>query len=448
MTTYPGVAPRTMVVDLEYCFTIVALLLVTGSFTPVFYVLLGDQSDSYTDSNPLKLATGIAVYLFAALLLLRHPGALIRTALDTPVIFAVLLLPLVSIAWSVDPSATLKRAVAHGLTVVFCMYIMTRIPQEKLLERLMLVCFLGGVASFLYALALPSQGITQSFPNQGSWEGIYGHKNELGRMASIAMLLCMSFSPSSRLLQKVRWATIAIFVFLLFMSQSRTNWVICFTGLCLLPVLRILEERRIAKWVRLLVLFLAIASIVFAATVGQDIILESLGRDSTLSGRESMWRGVHDIVAARYWPLGAGYGAFFTTNGAVDALATDYLEYWSKVPNHAHSGYWNTWADMCVPGELVLVIVLVQSLVRITRKVMNEPGRRVWTTWMLMLVLFLINNYSESVAFKHTDIAWVLLLLGLLYSGQHKSVAQRRPEREFRPAAMGPAALESHPARG
>jgi exopolysaccharide production protein ExoQ len=235
---------------------------------------------------------------------------------------------------------------------------------------------------------------------------------------------------------------------LLFLSSSRTNWVICITGLGLLPVLRILEERRIAKWVRLLILGLAIASIVFAATVGQDIILQGLGRDSTLSGRESMWRGVHDIVAARYFPLGAGYGAFFTTKGAVDALAANYLEYWSKVPNHAHSGYWNTWADMCIPGAIVLALVMIQCLVRVTRKVMNEPGRKAWTTWMLLLVLFMINNYSESVAFKHTDIAWVLLLLGLLYSGQRQGSTVWLPEREFRRPEMDAAvASEQRPAR-
>jgi hypothetical protein len=96
---------------------------------------------------------------------------------------------------------------------------------------------------------------------------------------------------------------------------------------------------------------------------------------------------------------------------------------------------------------IVLVILMIQCLVRLTRKVMNEPGRRAWTTWMLLFVLFMINNYSESVAFKHTDIAWVLLLLGLLYSSQRQPATVWLPEREFRRPETAAATLEQGSAR-
>ena len=48
-----------------------------------------------------------------------------------------------------------------------------------------------------------------------------------------------------------------------------------------------------------------------------------------------------------------------------------------------------------------------------------------------VFVLFLINNFSESVAFKHSDIAWILVLLAYIYAADPLKGMRRLPVVRF-----------------
>lgn len=424
------------VIDLEYCFQILALLLVTASLNPIFYIALGDNSDSYTDSNPMKLATSILIYLVAASILLLEQDSVVRLVRSSPIILVVIALPLMSVLWSVDPMTSLKRSLAHALTVLFCIYIVCRLSPQQFFERLLVVMFIGAAACFLYTATFPSQAITQGEVNRGAWAGIYLHKNDLGRMSSIAILLTASFRPSTRLLRAIRWLTLGGFVILLVMSESKTNAVVAAGGLGLLPVFAIAQKHKLATWVRLLILIVAAAILIFMATVGGQLILQSLGRDDSFSGRETIWRGVNAVVLENYFPLGAGYGAFFTERGAVQEMGV-FLQHWiMAVPTHAHSGYWQTWADMAVPGVSALAVLILTAAWRLFGRLLFDTNRGNWRTFTLMLFLFVVACFSETLAFKHSEVSWVLLMLGVLYARQPSIVISRIAERTEKQAAL------------
>jgi O-antigen ligase len=283
-----------------------------------------------------------------------------------------------------------------------------------MLKRLMFVFLIGGIASIFYSVLVPQFGVHFDAGNVGSWRGVYGHKNDLGRVSAIALIVSYFVQPSNQTERLYRLSTIAIFLLLLVMSQSRTNWLIMTAMAGFVPLLSLFRSRRLTFPLRiLLVLSFGLACVVLVVA-GADDLLAAVGRDETFSGRESLWEGVITVVSERYPTLGAGYGAFFSELGGVRELT--YLVAWGSIPDHAHNGYINVWADLGTVGLVTLVLFLVTTFAHLLRQSINEPDRAVWGALCALMFFFLLNNISSSVALKHSDIAWTAVLIASFYA--------------------------------
>jgi O-antigen ligase len=194
------------------------------------------------------------------------------------------------------------------------------------------------------------------------------------------------------------------------LSRSATSWLILSALVFLVPVAFLLRERRFTPGVRLLFASLLVVAAIGIASQGAGLALELLGRDFSFTGRTTLWRAVWDVVETRFPVLGAGYGAFFTPSGAVPDLAP-HLTHWGGVPNHAHSGFLDTLANLGWPGVAILGLLMLSSLCRVLDILLRRQASRVWIGVLAFQVLFLINNFSESSAFRHADPIWILFLV-------------------------------------
>lgn len=408
----------------EYWFTIFALLTLANALSPLFYDFFGSKSAEYTDVNPGRLANTLLVYAIAGGIAIRRIGATREVLARNPFLLMLFLLPLVSILWSADPSTTLRRAFAHLLTGCLCVYIVGSLSPEEFLRRLTLSFFIGGIASILYTIGSPYNAIHHGGGIGGSWKGVYAHKNELGRICSIALICAYFTAPLTIAQKRIRIATILLFVFLLIMSQSRTNWFIVAAMFGIVPLTNWLRNPRVAPGLRIFAFLLVSGGAVLVITLGADALLAAVGRDATFSGRATLWRGVQAIIDEKYPYLGAGYGAFFTRAGGIYQL-TPYLSAWSGIPNHAHNGFLDTRANLGLPGVILLAAFIVVTGKRLITRVMADTDRRVWGAFTALLFLFLINNFSSSVSFKHSDMAWVILVVIYAYCQPPRTTAPR-----------------------
>jgi O-antigen ligase len=422
-----GASSRALFIDVNWWYSIVALLLLTSSFNPVFYALTGADPGSY--NNPMKIAVSSVIYLVSVVLIVFDTGPVIRTLLRNPLVPLIFLLPLVSVLWSVDHGLTMKRALAHMLTGLFCIYAASRMTPEEFMRRLTVVFFIGGIASFLYVVAFPQLAIHQGGSTSGSLKGIYGHKAELGRMSVIAVVAAASCVAKTRPQFVIKWATFCMFILLVLLSQSRTNWLVLMALVCLIPMLRLLRLKRISIALRLAP-FIAIGiAVITVVAIEQEELLTLMGRDDTFSGRGTLWSSVISIAQAKFPYTGAGYGAFFSPAGGLNQLA-EMIGSWRGIPYHAHDGYIMTWIETGYAGLALLVIVICHLAYRLFKKITTEPDRRVWPAFACLLAFFLINNVANSVAFKHGDIAWALMIIGYCFTGA--------PSATYRTAATAP----------
>ncbi len=406
---------RVALVDLEYVYSILALLMLTGALDGIFNILAG--ADRETENNPIRILAGMLIYSISLLLVIRRPKMPATLLVKNSLLFAVLLLPLVSTVWSADAALTLKRAAAHSVTVVFCLYIASRYSIEELFRRLNIVFFIGAVASIVFIVAFPSLGIHHGGALDGSLKGIYGHKAELGRISVIAIIVTMFTVPLTRGQWVIKMSTLGMFILFVIFSQSRTNWAILCGVLCLIPMLTLLRMRRFSIGLRVAPFVVSGLGLIALVYFGWDFLLAAMGRDDSFSGRTTLWEGVISIKAKMYPYLGAGYGAFFSQNGAWKAMY-DFMGAWRLIPNHAHSGYLNTWADLGYPGVIVLGLVIVSHGYRVVLCLTREPDRLAWRALACYLLFFLVNNFAASEAFTHSDISWAFLIMSYCYTSK------------------------------
>jgi O-antigen ligase len=397
----------------ERAFIIVSLLLVTQALTPLI-ALGGTDADALGDSNTATMLSALAIYCVAFFLLMRRPIAMVDTARDDLLLLAMFLLPVASVVWSVDKSVSFRRVVALVMTGVYCIYIARRLSPRDFLRYLLLALFLGGIMSLAYTVIDPRDAIEHSAVNTGSWKGVYGHKAILGRIAALAVTVSVYVRPRHVWEGPMRWATIAMFIFLSVESQSRASWLMMLGGIGFMVLIAIVRNRRLSSGIKLTVAVLCGLAFVGLVVTSWDYLLADVGRDATYSGRTTLWTGAIAVANAHHPILGAGYRALWTATGA--AGVRDYIQDWFRVPSHGHNGYLDVWLELGYAGVALFAVFLVAMIVRLTRRILREPAEPVWAAFAIFFFVFILNNFSISVAFKHTDIAWICAILTGLYT--------------------------------
>lgn len=452
---YAGLPPPGRV---ERLFILVSLLLVTQALTPLI-ALGGSDADALGDSNTATMLSALLIYCIAFLYLMRRPMAMVDTARDDLLLLAMFLLPVASVIWSVDREISFRRVVALVMTGVYCIYIARRLSPRDFLRYLLLALFAGGVASLLYTAIDPHDAIEHGAVNTGSWQGVYGHKAILGRIAAVAVTVSVYVRPRFTWERVMRWATIAIFVFLSIKSQSRASWLMMIGGVAFMFLIAIVRNHRLSAGIKLSIAMLCGLSVVAMVAMNWVAILGDVGRDATYSGRTTLWTGAIAVANAHHPILGAGYKAFWTATGA--AGVRDYVQDWLRLPSHGHNGYLDVWLDLGYPGAVLFGLFLLVMITRLTRRILREPGEPVWAAFAIFFFVFILNNGSVSVAFKHTDIAWICAVLTGLYTrgcvDARLPVFSRGERRRLHvvmpaPSAVQPAyrprpVLRPHPAR-
>jgi exopolysaccharide production protein ExoQ len=425
--------------NLHYAFDIFAFLLLVSALDFLFYQVFGGRAENFGEVNGPRLMVSIGVYAIGLMLSFYRLMAIKKIFLNNLFFIPIFFLPLVSTIWSVDPGITIFRATAYLLSCTFGLYIISSMSPEEFFRKAMVATFIGGVLSLAWTVINPSDAIHMGGPNNGAWKGVYGQKNELGRIASIAIMMSYFAQPENVWQKYVRWANIGIYLFLVIMSDSKTNWLTLFAMLGFVPLTHWLRNPLTSPSLRIFAVAAGAAALTALVLANSSLILAAMGRDDTFSGRGTLWSGVSAIIASKYPVLGAGYGAFFTDAGGVWDLKT-YLRYWTSLPNHAHNGFLSVQADMGYPGLITLVLFLIHCGYRLLIKMIVDPDRQVWAGFSALLFLFVINNISESNAFVHSDIPWIMLLVGYGYSASTAGVlGLKKKRRKFRFKSWAPA---------
>ncbi|MGC2160386.1 MAG: O-antigen ligase family protein [Silvibacterium sp.] len=342
----------------------------------------------------------LAVYGAIAYLLLRQAGRVTRLLRAMQWTLPLAALAVASTLWSQFPLYTMRRSLPFALAGVFGLYLAMRFSVRRQLGILRVTMVALAVGTVVMALAFPRLGLDASAGHHVDWQGVFTQKNACGRMMVLATaVLLADWKTTWR-----RVASAALFALVMFMSGSRSAWLVEGALLALWAALLALE--RLDRKSRMIAAAGAFGMLPVAAGAGYFLfpkLLEWMGRDATLSGRTLIWKQVWIFILRRPW-LGWGYDGFWhgIHGEAFRVVATVHFMVF-----HAHNGFLELWLELGAAGLMLFVLSYLRAWRRVwTALLAGEVRRVLWMVFVLALIVFY--DLDENSLLIYNGLFWTL----------------------------------------
>ena len=384
----------------ERLFAATSLLVFAGALLPQ---LIGGANRDQSDL-PGLVAQGL-LCLVAVVLTARLPGGVSRAVdrLD-PLLLALLGVTVLSVAWSVDPALTARRAGAVVAVTAFGLWLAERWTLEEQLWLVLQTLTAAAVLSVLLAVVVPRYGVAPG--SGGDWRGVFVQKNVLARVAVFGVLAGLLVAggpahPSRRAVGGCA-ALLSLAVVLKAGSVFALGSIAVVLGVAAFVVML-----RSAFPLRPALGLLIVTAVVGSATLlwlHSGTVLNAAGRDSQLTGRVPLWTSVLQAVGERPL-LGYGYGAFWQ---GWQAPSTTVLLQNPWGPPHAHNGVLESALGVGVVGTALWVAALWSAGRRGLRLLRHE--RTAVSAWPLGFVLLLASFNVTEVTTMANACFWALFV--------------------------------------
>ena len=421
---------------MERIFCILALMTLAGAFIPYLFSFstgLGSNRDfsGEVESGNIKFQVAtLFIYAVGLLYLLAERARLpVLMSRNWPLLVLVGY-ALFSSLWSYYPDATFRRGFALVLTTTFAFYLVLRFTPRELLRMVAWALLLGAALSLALTILYPGSMIHHD-ALAGSWRGSFGHKNRLGRMMALGVVVfSLLLMERGGKLSAFNWTGLGLCAFMLAMSQSRTAWVTTAILLLMIPVLGFLRSARLPMSLRVGSLLI----VAFAAVMGAAHFLlaglEALGRDLTFSGRTTIW--THAIHAGmEHSMLGAGFRSFWTPEGA----SYVYARLWAVIGN-GHNGYLDIWLELGFVGLGLFAVMFLTALGRSYSRLIRSTDTA-GLFYALLMIYAMIYSLTEKFLLEQSELTWMLIMVTLIYlTPRRGTVPAFRTARVARPRSF------------
>jgi exopolysaccharide production protein ExoQ len=250
---------------------------------------------------------------------------------------------------------------------------------------------------------------------------IFGSKNQVG--LTLALVMLSSFWVMLDKQQPKLSRTIALLAVLgtpsmLFSSDSQGAMLA--GGLALLTSVVPFLLRRLDLNARMFLIF-AGAFFIFAA-LGvtllafdnlSEILLQSIGKDASLTGRTVLWSHAKNIIADH--PFGLGLQAFWV-EGNQDAI-----RFWESNYISGHSGFsfhnlWlNTGVELGLVGILIAACTTLVVFVSVLRWVLRDPGPE--GCFFVGFIIFIVaRTFGEVELYGQFSLTPMIFIAGYYYA--------------------------------
>jgi O-antigen ligase len=339
------------------------------------------------EGSPSFLMLTMAMCVICVALMLTSIRPTLRMALKQKAVLAFAVLGFLSILWSQDPSLTFRRTTLLFLTFAFAWFFATYYSPADQMRLLIAAGVIVALASIAMALLLPQFGISK----YGEWKGVFGHKNHLG----LGMFFLFSALPFCNISSGRRLLTLSLQailpVGLILLSQSKTALILTLVLIAVRIFGPYLASRRRDQVP--FALFAGVCGVVlavFAITMGREVILPLLGRESTLTGRTDHWAVLAPFALKHLW-LGYGYSAFWTGTG--DSLRV--MNIIGAGMKGSDSGFVDMMLQFGLVGLSLMFIVFLtcaRDFVRLFRR-NSMPLVAYW--YLGLIVATLVGSFTE-----------------------------------------------------
>ena len=388
-------------------------MMILGSRLLSQWLDAGSLSGSLEEGNPLDAGVFSLLMVVGMFILARRRVAVLQIIHDNPWLAIFFIYCGVSIGWSDFPFVAFKRWVKELGHLVMIMVVLSEVSPMEAVKALL--------RRFAYVLIPTSVVLIKYYPNIGRqfsyWTGeavnvgVTTSKNMLGNLCLVTGLfffwsLFTMWRNKTQSTDKygllVHVLLLAMICWLLNLSSSATSLMCLGIGICIIIAFEMPSMKKNPKAGTLIIICVAVLFFLLEQAFDlSEMIVASLGRDPTLTGRSEIWSEVLSMVQNEL--VGTGYDSFWLG----DRLKLMWAKHWWK-PTGSHNGYLETYINLGWIGVTLLCTLIVAIFRKIQVELLSnyDYGR----FEMAVLIMALVYNLTE-VAFKGTILVWFILLL-------------------------------------
>ena len=333
-------------------------------------------------------------------------------------------IPLVSVAWSVDPSASFRQGTEYFFAVLGAIGLAEVSDGDELMRLVCLVCSVSAVASLVQPFIFPDLG-------SGEFRGIFSQKNVLGQVMVCGVLAGLH-GARLKIGHSFRYASaVALCTIVAFLSKSGTSVFAIFILFGIDVFGRLYLRKGVGRKVAIGLAFAFIPVAIYFA-IDSDLILNVLGKDSSLTGRTVIWPYVIDAIRER--PIfGWGFWAFWSPLNPRSFQISREVGFGFYI-NSAHNGILQLLLQFGIVGTGFLLFLWLRYLVLAAKCLSGSRVQFAISTLMLLITIGEI-AVSEEVLVSAQQISTVLFFtMGLICEQQLR--LERVERRRARPFAV------------
>ena len=345
-----------------------------------------------------------SVLLYCALFPLRACQAVTWNFIP----WAIVLFGALSVLWSLDPMRSARAAPQIAITVLASILFAQALPARAF------------IAIIMYA-HLASVGASFFVP------GIFGAKNSFALQVAITLLssLWVVLDPQ----QPKHARLIALLSLLgtpLMLSSAGSEGALLAGPLAILVSIVLFLSRPLHPSTRLSLFWLGILALTLVLSIALlsvdnlfDVLLSSIGKDSSLTGRTVLWSHASSIIADYPWG-GVGLQAFWVeTNGEA-------IRFWEMFYINSHTGFHfhDLWLEIGVQLGLIGILIAAGTtiivLFSVWRWALRDP--RPESCFFVGFVTFvLLRTVGEVELFAQFGLIQLIFLAAFYYADRAQS---------------------------
>jgi exopolysaccharide production protein ExoQ len=355
-----------------------------------------------------------AIFLCAVLLycvLFPHRAYLAATWNFIP--WVMVLFGALSVLWSLDPMRSARAAPQIAITVLAAIMFAQALPARAFIAITMYAHLASIVASFFIS-------------------GIFGAKNSFALQLAIALLSSLWVLLDS---QQPKYARAVALLALLgafpMLSSAGSEGALLTGPLAILASIVLFLMRPLHSATRVSLLWLGVLALILALSVALlsvdnifDLLLSSIGKDASLTGRTVLWSHAASIIADHPWG-GVGLQAFWVEENS------EAIRFWEMfyIDSHAGFHFHDLWLETGVELGLIGIMIAAGTTIvvffSVWRWALQDP--RPESCFFAGYVTFiLLRTVGEVELFGQFSLT-PMIFLAAYYYADHAQGAPRTP---------------------
>lgn len=332
-------------------------------------------------------------------------------------IFPFLVFSFLSIFWSIQPVSSIFRWLIFVTTIILGGFMGLRSTLRENLNTLSAFSVMILVLSGLFIVLLPSLALMHYAPYEGTWQGIYWHKNHLGMvlaLISLLFLINMLDSLRSSKPDKYFWGGLYLVALFFLVKSSAVGaylTTIAMHGAFVLLYIW-MKLRQALKPIHYLLFVLVCLVGAVVIFLNLDVIFGVFGRSTSLTGRIPMWQTLYETYFLKRPYLGYGFNAFWYYAPHRGNMAE--MIGWSNPPVIADNGFFDILINTGVVGFALFLIFYVGLWGR-SLQMLKDASSSTALFPAVFMVLVLVGNLAFSLIFE-TEAYFMLIMMLLLFT--------------------------------